>query len=276
MVQDYHLHTCVSDGELDPAEVIAEAARRGVTHLSITDHDSVGAYVWRDGRVFEDADRLDVDLMIGIEMDADWDGLEVHILGFGFDRTSRPLLNHLEHVRKARIERTRREIAIVNEQLGEGALSVEEVFAPGRETLMRPHLIRPLVARGRFADYDEAAAWMRANVNAGVTVTKPPVGDAIALLKGAGGWTVLAHPAYYVKSGRDVAEGLPTLARLGLDGIELEYPYAACSPAKFTREEEARFVAGLRAVGETIGLRFTRGSDCHTPGDFEKIYGPTP
>jgi predicted metal-dependent phosphoesterase TrpH len=207
-------------------------------------------------------------------MDADWEGLEVHILGFGFDRTNRPLLNHLEHVRKARIERTRREIALVNERLGAGTLSVEQVFAPGRETLMRPHLIRPLVEQGRFSSYEEAQTWLRANVNAGVTVTKPPVGDAIALLKGAGGWTVLAHPAYYVKAGHGVAEGLPSLARMGLDGIELDYPYASCSPAQFTREDETRMAAGLRAVGEAVGLRFTRGSDCHNAGDFDRVYGP--
>jgi hypothetical protein len=84
---------------------------------------------------------------------------------------------------------------------------------------------------------------------------------------------VLAHPAYYVKSGRDVAEALPSLARLGLDGLELEYPYAASWSQHFTREEEARFVAELRAVDEAVGLRFTRGSDCHTAADFEKVYG---
>lgn len=272
-MQDYHLHTCVSDGELDPAALVAEAARRGVTDLSITDHDSVGAYVWQGGRVFHEAEQLGVDLLLGIEMDADWDGIEVHVLGFGFDRTERALAAHLEAVRQKREERARRELEIVNERLGAGTLDAAELFAPGREILMRPHFVRPLLRAGRFASYEEGAAWFRDNVRTGVVVPKPPVSDAIALVKGAGGWTALAHPAYYQEVGRDVAAGLASLARLGLDGLELDYPYSRCSPARYNADDEARYIGALRLAGERAGLRFTRGSDCHTAADFENVYG---
>jgi 3',5'-nucleoside bisphosphate phosphatase len=272
-MQDYHLHTCVSDGDLDPAALVAQAARRGVTNLSITDHDTVGAYVWEEGRVFQEADQLGVELLIGIEMDADWDGLEVHMLGFGFDRTDHALSMHLETVKRKRVERARRELEIVNEKLGPAALEAAELFVPGREILMRPHFVRPLLKRGRFATYDEGAAWFRDNVQPGIVVPKPPLSDAIALIKGAGGWTALAHPAYYQEAGRDVAAGLASLARLGLDGLELDYPYARCSPDRFTVQEEARRISVLREAGERAGLRFTRGSDCHTAADFEKVYG---
>src|SRR5687768_6584068 len=169
-MQDYHLHTCVSDGELDPGELLAEAARRGITDLAITDHDSVGAYLWREGVVFHQAERLGMELVIGIEMDADWEGLEVHLLGFGFDRTDQPLSMHLGAVQRQRRERARREIEIVNELLGAGSLEAHEVFVPGRETVMRPHFVRPLLRQGRFASYEEGAGWFRENVRSGVVV----------------------------------------------------------------------------------------------------------
>ena len=44
MVTDYHIHTVVSDGAMRPAEIFAHAARLGVTEISLTDHDAVGAY----------------------------------------------------------------------------------------------------------------------------------------------------------------------------------------------------------------------------------------
>jgi predicted metal-dependent phosphoesterase TrpH len=37
---DLHTHTTASDGTYSPTELVAEAARRGVRVLAITDHDS--------------------------------------------------------------------------------------------------------------------------------------------------------------------------------------------------------------------------------------------
>lgn len=273
MLQDFHLHTLVSDGELDPVALLGHAAAWGVTHLAITDHDALGAYAWREGDVFAEAKRLGLELTAGIEMDADVDGLEVHLLGFGISLTEPRLLGHLEEVRRARVERARREIGIVNGLLGEGTIAEADIFAPGRETLMKPHFIRPLLSKGLFPTYEEANAWYRWNVKAGIAVPKPALEEAIRLVHGAGGWTSLAHPGYYEKVGFPVAERLPVLRGFGLDGIEAEYPYHACSPHLFGVEDERAFIAEIRAAGEALGLRFTRGSDCHTALDFEKVYG---
>jgi hypothetical protein len=60
----------------------------------------------------------------------------------------------------------------------------------------------------------------------------------------------------------------------GLDGVELDYPYASSSPELFGGEDEGLFVAALRGVGEDLGLRFTRGSDAHGPADLDRVYGP--
>jgi hypothetical protein len=52
----------VSDGELEPPALRARAAAHGVGRLAITDHDSLGAYRWGDGVVFEEARRLGLEL----------------------------------------------------------------------------------------------------------------------------------------------------------------------------------------------------------------------
>ena len=90
MLSDFHLHTLVSDGALDPAAVVRRAAAAGVTHLSITDHDALDAYSWEEGRVFAEAARLGLELTVGIEMDADLEGLEVAPAGIRASARRRP------------------------------------------------------------------------------------------------------------------------------------------------------------------------------------------
>src|SRR2546425_2758601 len=274
MLTDFHLHTTVSDGELDPSTLLARAKGHGITHLSITDHDALGAYAWKGGAVFGEAKRLGLSLTVGIEMDADLDGLEVHVLGFALGGAHPALRAHLEAVRAARAERARREIGIVNALLGEGTIAEAAIFVPGRETLMKPHFIHPILEKGHFATYEEANAWYRRSVKAGVAVPKPAFPKVLQLIHGAGGWAALAHPGYYEKAGLKVAARLADWRTLGLDAVELDYPYHACSPREFSRESERAFSDAVRPAGEAAGLRFTRGSDSHTAGDFERVYGP--
>jgi 3',5'-nucleoside bisphosphate phosphatase len=126
--------------------VVTLAASFGVRRISITDHDTLAAYRWRAGAVFDEARRLGVELVVGVEMDVALGGREVHLLGLGLDPAAPALSAHLDAVRDARRERARRELALVRGRLGEDALAEDDVFVPGRDSLMRPHLIRPLVA----------------------------------------------------------------------------------------------------------------------------------
>src|SRR5437879_13303980 len=118
MLTDFHLHTTVSDGELDPSTLLAHAKGHGITHLSITDHDALGAYAWNGGAIFAEAKRLGLSLTLGIDMDADLDGLEVHVLGFNLAGDEPALAAHLGPVRVARAARARREIGTGNAPLG--------------------------------------------------------------------------------------------------------------------------------------------------------------
>lgn len=273
MSVDLHFHTLVSDGDLDPCALVSAVARLGITHASIADHDALGAYSWEQGRVFSEARRLGVELIPGIELDAELDGLEVHLLGYGVRHAGdSPLARHIGAAQAARGERARREIEIVRRLLGADSVREADVFVEGRQTLMKPHFIHPLLAKGLFPTYEAANAWYKQNVRSGIEVAKPPLGEAIRLVHSAGGWAVLAHPAYYEKSGVPVVERLAELAALGLDGVELEYPYEICSPGRFTRAEREGYVARLRETAAGLGLRMTRGSDGHTLEDLRRVY----
>jgi predicted metal-dependent phosphoesterase TrpH len=98
MIVDFHLHTIASDGELDPAALVREAVSRGVGALAITDHDTLAAYRWRGGAVFDEARRLGALLTVGIELDVVLGGREVHLLGLGLDLDAPALGAHLDAV----------------------------------------------------------------------------------------------------------------------------------------------------------------------------------
>lgn len=273
LIADLHLHSIASDGELDPLALLRRASEHGISPLSITDHDTLAAYRRDGGAVFAEAGRLGLELVVGIELDVSMGGREVHLLGYGVDARAPALQGHLLAVRQGRHERARQELAIVQERFGADTLGEAQVFAPGRDVPMRPHFIRALVAGGRFASYRDGQDWFHENGARGVVVPKPQIAHAIALVHDAGAWAVLAHPGYYWKDGLPILDRLAELQRWGLDGVEVEYPYASNSPGLFADGEAERFVRDLRATADALGLRQTRGSDCHSPSDFDRVYG---
>ena len=84
---NFHCHTTYSDGSLTPNELIIQACKIGLSHLSITDHHSVEAYVeiMESISSSENNKFLKPKLWTGIEVTGLLKGCLVHILGFGFD-----------------------------------------------------------------------------------------------------------------------------------------------------------------------------------------------
>jgi|GEM_PF-3482509 len=85
--RDFHIHTCYSDGAYRPSEVVKLAATRGVSEMSVTDHDSIKGL--REAALA--AEERGINFMSGIELTSFfcWDERErprmLHILGYGFD-----------------------------------------------------------------------------------------------------------------------------------------------------------------------------------------------
>lgn len=268
---DDHLHTTVSDGELTPDELLDLMAARVDGPISITDHDTLGVHRWPG---FADRAReRSVELVPGAELDADFEGIEVHVLGYNFDPDDAALNAHLDRMSSLRAQRAREELEIVNRILGPGTFREADIFAPGRETLMKPHFIKPLIAKGLFPDYRSAKRWYAEHVKSRTVITKPPFETVADLLRGAGATVVLAHPGYYIEDdGMDLDRALETMKAQGLDGVEVDYPYHDRSRKLFTPEGADELVAHIRAATRARGLRESRGTDCHSRADFDVSY----
>ncbi|HOS69049.1 MAG TPA: PHP domain-containing protein [Bacillota bacterium] len=83
---DLHIHTTSSDGSEEPEEVIAKAQSAGLKYISITDHDSIGAY--KKLEKIKVSDYFTGSIITGCEFTAVHDGKPVEILGYDIDLES--------------------------------------------------------------------------------------------------------------------------------------------------------------------------------------------
>jgi len=240
---DLHTHSHFSDGTSSPAEVVGLAAQLQLGAVALTDHDTVAGLAQAE----EEARRLDVCFIPGIELTADHSETERHILGYWIDPGSPELASLLE-----RMERERRgRVGRIAEKLGECgvALDPEEVFeVPHQGVLGRMHVAEALCRRGATANVNEAfARYLRDDGPAYVPKYALTVAETIALIHRAGGVASLAHPG-----GEVDREEITGFAQAGLDGLEAYYPGYASS----LRDRYCELARHLSLVA-------TGGSDYH-------------
>lgn len=242
MRADLHVHTSCSDGTLPPGAVAVAAGRAGLDVIAITDHDTVAGLAGAAAAV---ADHGPV-VLAGIELSASWEGVDLHVLGYGFEAEHPAMRRWAERLAA---QRRRRAAAIVERLNALGVpLELADVRTPeGNAMVGRPHIAAALVRRGFASTIQETfARWLADGAPAHVGSFGPDVSYAIETVHEAGGLAVWAHPA--PEDARRVAD----LAALGLDGVEAYRPAVAGSDA-----------ARLRQAAEENGLFVSGGSDWH-------------
>ncbi|GFP75569.1 PHP domain-containing protein [Clostridium fungisolvens] len=80
---DLHIHTTTSDGSDEPKEILIKAQQLGLKYISITDHDSIGAY--KKLKDINIHDYYKGVLIPGCEFSAVHNGKPIEILGYGID-----------------------------------------------------------------------------------------------------------------------------------------------------------------------------------------------
>jgi len=245
---DLHTHTTASDGTYTPAELVAEAVRRGVRVLAVTDHDSVEA-VAPAREVARDHPLLEI--VPGIEINTDDPGGEVHILGYFLDHEAtwlRDLLREFREERAARVHRIAERLATLGHPI-----DAEEVFALVQEgSAGRPHVAQVMVRRGYVGTVREAFdRFLATGKPAYVPHRKVSSREACEIIRRAGGLAVTAHPGFHEKP--DAMIRALAATRL-LDGVECYY-------AEHSPEQTAQFLGLCRE----LDLLPTGGSDFHGP-----------
>jgi 3',5'-nucleoside bisphosphate phosphatase len=252
---DLHVHTTHSDGSCSPGEVVRAAAAINLAALAITDHDTLsGVAVAR-----HEANRLGVELVAGIELTAEFEGREIHLLGHFVRDDDPPLVAATSTLRSARAAR----LQAMTERLEHCGLWIDlDVLARAfpRATLGRKHLADWLAKTGQVSDRREAFARYLGDAGpAHVPKPRLPCDRAIALIRSAGGVAGLAHPRHDWNQ-----RSLRELVDLGLGSIEVAGPAVG-------HQLGQRF----RSWADRLGLVPIAGTDFHAPDRPGRWVGST-
>lgn len=247
---DLHAHTTASDGSLTPTELVQKAVLIGLDALAVTDHDTLGGL----SEAREEAARLGLPFVPGVELSVEDDAGRFHLLGYGFTPNAE-LDDALIRLRTSRAERNR-EMAAKMAELGL-PVTMDDVRAeagPDAQVIARPHFAQAFIKRGIVGSVAEA---FDKYLSVGRPLYMPKdvltPADAAALLHAAGGVTVMAHPALIPLDDDALAARVGLLAEAGvLDGIEAFY--SQHSPAQTER---------FLALAKRHDLLATGGSDFH-------------
>lgn len=248
---DLHAHSDHSDGTLTPEALAARACAEGVELFALTDHDTVGGqWVAREA-----AHAAGLAWVSGVEISVTWAGRSVHVLGLGFDPSHPQLAAALQALRSGRVDRARQ----IDQQLAAAGLpgALEGALAQIRDPaqVSRTHFARWIAAQRGYCDTREVFAHYLCDGRPGdVPHAWARLRDAVAWIRGAGGFAVLAHPARYRFDGLLVDCLLREFREAGGVGIE-------SVSGSHSRQE----IRHWSAVARQHGLRASRGSDFHSP-----------
>jgi 3',5'-nucleoside bisphosphate phosphatase len=258
---DLQSHSVYSDGALRPDAVVGAAAAAGVSLLALTDHDTAEGVP----EALRAAARAGISVVPAVEISSMFDTRQdLHILGYRIDPADPSLVRALERSRGDRQARAAKMTAALK-QLG---FAVDEEMLARRsehgQSIGRPHLAQAVVSRPenherlRAGGLLDPTAFLVGYLTEGrpafVPRAAPTVEEAIALIHGAGGVAVWAHPFWDIDASEGVLDALERFHRAGLDGVEAFY---------VTHTEQQTRLLAVRAA--ELGMLTTGSSDFHGP-----------
>ena len=254
---DLHTHTNCSDGTDSPRELVNKAIVQGLDVLGISDHDTTAG--WKEAT---ESLRGSLKLVLGSEISClTTDGISVHMLGLLFDPEYAEMQQVLEETRDGRLPRMRKMIEKMRAEGMDISMADVEQAMPAGATMGRPHLADALVAKKIVKSRDEAFVDLLHNESRFyVSHAAPTPAEAIALIRRAGGVSVIAHPFASHRGQILKAEDFSELVAAGLNGIEVDH-----------RDQNPEERAMLRSIAKELDLVVTGSSDYHGTGKLNSL-----
>jgi predicted metal-dependent phosphoesterase TrpH len=250
---DLHSHTKFSDGSLSTKELIGLAVERGVTHLAITDHDTVNAHL----QLAQDNDGYDgdkINIIKGVEFSGQWNNMGVHIVGLNIDVHSPVIEAAVAHQTQLRLQRVKT-IAKKLSQRGFPDISEGAMKIAGDGQVGRPHIAQHMLDEGLVSSMAQAFnKYLGAGKVGDISNVWPDLEQVVEWIKGAGGVAVLAHPSRYKMTRTKRRRLMADFSDAGGQAIEV----CAGNQVPGVAEEMA-------AICHEFGFYASVGSDFHNP-----------
>ena len=259
---DLHCHSIVSDGKLTPANLAARAKANGVDVWALTDHDEVSGIA----AAREAAEQIDLTFVAGVEISITWGGETVHIVGLNIDETNSVLLAGLQQTRHGREQRARemaQQLALVGiPDAFDGALK----FAGNPDLIGRTHFARYIIELGVCANTSAVFNKYLIEGKPGFVAHRwATLTQAVGWIQASGGTPVIAHPGRYRFNDMQRDALFEEFIALGGGAIEVV-------TGSHTVDEYSTWAQ----VAKQFGLRGSRGSDFHAPGESRVDLGALP
>jgi predicted metal-dependent phosphoesterase TrpH len=243
---DLHCHSTVSDGSLEPKELIDLAVSLELTGISITDHDTFGAYT---PNLFAYAAEKQIELIPGAEFSSVFGDNGIHVLAYYFDIHNAALIDFCEKHKERRKERNLEILDLLKKKGME--ITIDDLRS-SIGVVGRPHIAAALIKKGYVDSFQDA---FKNYIGDGKPCFAPgnrvSLEETITMIHQAGGKAVLAHPILLKKRSL-----IKKLLEFPFDGVETFY-------ANFSARQNAE-IAGI--VVKYPKLIPTGGSDFHGEG----------
>lgn len=224
------------------------AAAEGVTVAALTDHDTLAGI----GDARAAARSVGIELIPGIELSVDHDGVTMHMLVYFTEPGPGPIQDELAALRAGRRERNAEILERLNE-LGYDITAEDVARRAAGPSVGRPHIADALIAAGYFTHRNEVFEHLLHDGGpAYVHRLRLSAERAIALARDAGAVPIVAHPAT-IPGNRDTYRRLfRDLTEIGLGGIEAHHSM-----------HDPALRAHLEDLAHDLGIAATGGSDYH-------------
>ncbi len=245
---DLHVHSTASDGLLTPSELVSLAGEKGISVLSITDHDTVSGV--REALVAGKS--LGITVVPGIEVTADTSFLgggrrEFHVLGYYFDVSSPAISDLTEFFHNSRVKRNE-ELVGKLESLGFD-ISYDFMVKRFGANFGKPNIAKVLIDKGYFSDRESAIDYLS---SLGVKREKMDYREIVRLIREAGGISVIAHPVSLNLSRSEFYCFIKSAKEEGIEGLEV-YHY----------RHKPKDTVLFKELCSELSLFYTGGSDFH-------------
>ena len=244
---DMHCHSTCSDGTCSPIEMVHLAKEKGLSGLSITDHDTIHAY----SSAIQEAEKSDLQLISGVEFSSNHKDISVHILCYSF-HPQNPLI--VDFCQRHQQRRENRNLAILERLKAQNMpLSLAEVHNVSAHhslthTTGRPHIAQAMVKKGYVESMKDAfRLYLGEDKSCYVPGNTFSAEETLDVIHQAKGLAILAHP-HLIKSYKITQE----LLTLNFDGLEAYY-------GRFQPEQNKKWVSTAKKKNWLI----TGGSDFH-------------
>jgi hypothetical protein len=226
---DLHTHTTNSDGTNTTAELIEKAINLGIDILSITDHNSVGAYYELKRTCSNPKKPLTV--IVGVELSFQMDGMPRHILGYGFDVDAMNKYLKKRYTPEYRLKKQRSILEKFHAICKAKGMEIDDLdVLTGAEseafTVVMDALLKYPQNLVNFPELEDKFYWYhfqnpQSEYFVSMTQGYPTMQEVIDLIHKTGGLAFIAHPFHYERNEANAIAIVNAAIACGIDGVEV-------------------------------------------------------